>query len=37
MQRFKSPQQAQRFLGLHARVSNLFRYGRHLMSAKHHL
>lgn len=36
MQRFKSAQQAQRFLGLHARVGNLFQYGRHLMQAKHH-
>ena len=36
MQRFKPPQQAQRFLGLHARVGNLFRYGRHLISATHH-
>jgi len=36
MQRFKSPQQAQRFLGLHARVGNLFRYGRHLISATYH-
>ena len=36
MQGFKSTRQAQRFLGLHARVGNLFRYGRHLISAKHH-
>lgn len=36
MQRFKSTRQAQRFLGLHARVGNLFRYARHLMKAKHH-
>ncbi len=28
--RFKSRHQAQRFLSLHARVNNLFRYGRHL-------
>lgn len=36
MQRFKSRHQAQRFLSLHARVNNLFRYGRHAMSAKNH-
>lgn len=36
MQRFKSTGQAQRILGLHARVGNLFRYGRHLMKAKQH-
>lgn len=36
MQRFKSAQQAQRFLSLHARVNNLFRYGRHLVSAVNH-
>ena len=36
MQGFKSIRQAQRFLGLHARVGNLFRYGRHLMIAKNH-
>lgn len=36
MQRFKSRGHAQRFLGLHARVSNLFRYGRHLLSATNH-
>ena len=36
MQRFKSAGQAQRFLGLHARVGNLFRYGQHLISAKYH-
>lgn len=36
VQRFKSIRQAQRFLGLHARVGNLFRYGRHLMKAKNH-
>lgn len=36
MQWFKSSGQAQRLLGLHARVGNLFRYGRHLMKAKHH-
>ena len=36
MQGFKSVRQAQRFLGLHGRVGNLFRYGRHLMSARNH-
>ena len=33
MRRFKSPKQAQRFLGVHAAVYNLFNLGRHLMSA----
>ena len=36
MRRFKSPHQAQRFLSVHARVSNLFRYGRHLLRAPNH-
>ena len=36
MRRFKSRQQAQHFLALHARVNNLFRYGRHLMRAVNH-
>jgi len=36
MQRFKSADQAQRFLSLHARVKNLFRYGRHLLRAENH-
>ncbi|MFK7966052.1 MAG: IS6 family transposase [Burkholderiaceae bacterium] len=36
MQRFKSAKNAQRFLSLHARVNNLFRYGRHLHQAKNH-
>ena len=36
MQKFKSKQQAQRFLALYARVGNLFRYGRHLLSAANH-
>ena len=36
MQGFKSVRQAQRFLGLLSRVGNLFRYRRHLMSAKNH-
>ena len=33
MRRFKSIQQAQRFLGIHAAVYNLFNLGRHLISA----
>ncbi len=33
MRRFKSMEQAQRFLGIHAAVSNLFNLGRHLVSA----
>lgn len=36
MQGFKLNRQAQRFLGLHGPVGNLFRYGRHLMSAANH-
>lgn len=36
MRRFKSRHQAQRFLALHARVNNLFRYGRHFVSATTH-
>ena len=36
MRRFKSPQQAQRFLSVHAAVYNLFNLGRHLVSAKHY-
>jgi putative transposase len=36
MRRFKSRHQAQRFLSLHARVNNLFRYGRHSMRAVNH-
>ncbi len=35
MRRFKSMQQAQRFLSAHAAVYNLFNLGRHLVSAKH--
>jgi len=35
MRRFKSMKQAQRFLGVHAAVYNLFNLGRHLISAKH--
>ena len=33
MRRFKSTRQAQRFLGVHAAVYNLFNLGRHLVSA----
>ena len=36
MRRFKSRLQAQRFLGVHATVYNLFNLGRHLISAKHY-
>jgi len=36
MRKFKSVRQAQRFLGAHAVVSNLFNLGRHLISAEHH-
>jgi putative transposase len=36
MRRFKSAYQAQRFLGVHAAVYNLFNLGRHLISAKHY-
>jgi hypothetical protein len=35
MRRFKSTQQAQRFLSVHAAVHNLFNLGRNLGSAKH--
>lgn len=35
MRRFKSTQQAQRFLSAHAAVYNLFNLGRHLVSAKY--
>jgi len=34
MRTFKTMKQAQRFLGIHATVSNLFNLGRHLVSAK---
>jgi putative transposase len=34
--RFKSARQAQRFLGAHAAVSNLFNLGRHLVRAEHY-
>ena len=36
MRRFKSVRQAQRFLGTHAAVSNLFNLGRHLVRAEHY-
>ena len=36
MRRFKSIRQAQRFLGAHAAVSNLFNLGRHLVKAEHY-
>ncbi len=36
MRRFKSRQQAQRFLSVHAAVHNLFNLGRNLVSAKHY-
>jgi len=36
MRQFKSVKQAQRFLGVHAAVYNLFNLGRHLVSADHY-
>jgi len=36
MRKFKSVRQAQRFLGAHAAVSNLFNLGRHLVCAEHY-
>ena len=36
MRKFKSVRQAQRFLGAHAAVSNLFNLGRHLIRAQHY-
>ena len=36
MRRFKSLKQAQRFLGAHAAVQNLFNLGRHLVRAQHY-
>ncbi len=36
MRKFKSVSQAERFLGVHAAVSNLFNLGRHLVSAGHY-
>ena len=34
MRKFKSMFQAQRFLGVHAVIQNLFNLGRHLVSAE---
>jgi len=36
MRTFKSPGQAQLFLGAHAAVSNLFNLGRHKVGAQHY-
>ena len=36
MRKFKSVRQAQRFLGAHATVSNLFNLGRHKVCAQHY-
>ena len=36
MRKFKSTKQAQRFLGAHAVVSNLFNLGRHRVEAEHY-
>ena len=36
MRKFKSARQAQRFLGIHATVYNLFNLGRHLVSTNHY-
>ena len=36
MRRFKSMHEAQRFLGVHSAVQNLFHLGRHLISAQDH-
>jgi putative transposase len=36
MRKFKSVKQAQKFLGVHAAVSNLFNLGRHLIKAEHY-
>ena len=36
MRKFKSVRQAQRFLGVHAAVSNLFNLGRHLVRTEHY-
>jgi putative transposase len=36
MRRFKSVRQAQRFVRVHAAVSNLFNLGRHLVAAGHY-
>jgi transposase-like protein len=34
--RFKSPEQAQRFLSVHGSINNLFRLGRHRIKAAHY-
>jgi len=36
MRRFKSPQQAQRFLSVHGVIQNLFRFGRHHLKQVHY-
>jgi putative transposase len=36
MRKFKSMEQAQRFLEAHAAVYNLFNFGRHLVSAENY-
>jgi len=36
MRRFKSTGQAQKFVTVHAAVSNLFNLGRHLVRAQHY-
>jgi putative transposase len=36
MRKFKSMEQAQRFLGAHTAVYNLFNLGRHLVSAENY-
>ena len=36
MRRFKSPEQAQRFLSVHGIIQTLFRVGRHLVSSANH-
>jgi putative transposase len=36
MRRFKSQRQAQRFLGIHGAIRNLFDPARHLLRAVHH-
>jgi putative transposase len=36
MRRFKSPEQAQRFLSVHCLIQNLFRVGRHHLKAVHY-
>ena len=36
MRKFKSVKRAQRFLGAHAAVSNLFNLGRHKVGAQHY-